>query len=122
MVDDRFSASAFSALGLDTEGARGLSEQLAAEIQVEVHEVVARKMVEIVERLNAMGHRLKLDEDEPSVVSYRDIRQEAPGAERHYLRVAVDTTLSAGYAHMKSAEEVLASLDDILKPLTDLKK
>ena len=38
MIDERFSASAFSSCGLDTQKARGLSEDLAQEIESEMQQ------------------------------------------------------------------------------------
>jgi hypothetical protein len=105
MIDERFSASAFEAHGVDTEEARRLADGLAEEIQQEIYVVIEPKLREIVEKLNAMGHRLKLYEvPEPGDISFRDDAETESGY-KCKLRVAFDSIVSTGYAHLVDADQ-----------------
>jgi hypothetical protein len=100
MIDSRFSASRFEELGLDTQESRRLADLLADEIQTELHNVIAKRMEEIRELLNRMGHNLKPEyPPKPGDISYRD---EATGDDDYpcRLRIGVDTVISTGYAHL----------------------
>ena len=110
MIDDRFSSAAFEALGLDTSEARERADLLADEVYRQVYPVVEARMREIVNQLNAMGHNLHFagstpgDISYPGEVDYRDERSDAEGC--HYrLRLAVNTVVSTGYAHLISELE-----------------
>jgi hypothetical protein len=105
MIDKRFSARSFEASGLDTERTRRLADILADEIQQELHKVIEPSFIEIVEKLNAMGHDLKLyDEIEPGSIAFRDDVETESGY-KCKLRVAFDTVVSTGYAHLHTDEE-----------------
>ena len=52
MVNDRFSEAAFVACGFGTPAAKDLAEQLAEQVQAEVHPLIEARVREIVERLN----------------------------------------------------------------------
>ena len=99
MIDERFSASAFSSCGLDTQKARGLSEVLAQEIESEIQQVVEKQFARIVGRLNDMGHDLKPYVVNAGELSYRDDYEDRDGYHCK-LRVAVDIVVSTGYAHL----------------------
>lgn len=104
MIDERFSASAFSSCGLDTEKARSLSDRLTVEIESEMQEVLRRKFTQIIGHLNEMGHDLKpyvIGKDE---LSYRD-DYDSGDSYHCKLRVAVDLIVSTGYAHLSFPEE-----------------
>jgi hypothetical protein len=100
MIDERFSASAFEAHGVDTEEAMKLADALAEEIQQELHTVIEPKLRDIVKKLNAMGHHLKLyEEPNPGDISFRDDAETESGYNCK-LRVAFDSVVSTGYAHL----------------------
>ncbi len=100
MVDERFSEAAFLACGLDTPAAKQLADQLADQIHAEMHPLIEAKVREIVERLNGMGHHLKLlEEPVPGYIGYRD-DYEDEGGYHCRLRVAFDSIVSTGYAQM----------------------
>ena len=105
MIDERFSAEAFVAQGLDTEAARHLADQLALEIQLQFDAAMLNAMEEIVGVLNGLGHSLfPIYAPRPGHISYRD----DSGAGVPYwcrLRVAVDTVVSTGYAHLEAPDE-----------------
>lgn len=112
MIDGRFSEASFSSLGVDTDEARELANELAIEIQAEIHTVVSQKMAEIIERLNLMGHALNPDAIAPGDISYVDLRHNTKGDKQYRLRVGFDSVVSTGYAHMLSAEEAFKLLKD----------
>jgi hypothetical protein len=99
MIDERFSASSFAAKGLNTKQSCELAYELGTEIQDELQAVITDHLLKIVERLNAMGHNLKLfDPRVPGDISYRDDWEDDSGYHCK-LRVAVDTVISTGYSH-----------------------
>lgn len=108
MVDERLSAARFSSLGLDSEAARELADELAFEVQNELHELISVRVTAIVQRLNALGHNLRpLDPLVPGDLSYRD---DDGGGDPYFcrLRLSVDTVVSTGYGHLvhHEAEEL----------------
>jgi hypothetical protein len=112
MVDERFSEERFFSFGVDTNEARRLADELAVEIQAELHAVVSLKISEIIERLNSMGHSLFPDKIAPGDISYIDLRHDVKGQEQYRLRVGFDSVVSTGYAHMLSAESALELAKD----------
>lgn len=107
MIDERFSASSFASRQLDSEAARELADSLAEEVQAEVHRVVFAHFSKIIENLNAMGHSLRPEFDPiPGNISYRDDWKDELGYHCK-LRVALDTVVSTGYAHLRDEDEVL---------------
>ncbi|MEW5980558.1 MAG: hypothetical protein AB1898_32645 [Acidobacteriota bacterium] len=100
MIDERFSEAAFSQLGLDTDASRRLADLLRDEIQRELHTAIDARLRELVDRINSMGHRLKLEYAPiPGEISYRHDWKDETGYQCR-LRVAVDTVVSTGYAHL----------------------
>lgn len=100
MLDERFSAEAFAVCGLNTKQSLQLAKDLASEIQNELHIAITSKLLNIVERLNGMGHNLKLyGPPIPGDISYRDAVEDESGYHCK-LRVGVDTVISTGYAHL----------------------
>lgn len=96
-IDNRFSKSSFMEEYQRDPSSRNLSDALEAEIQQEIHEVVMPKMLEIVERLNAMGHQLReYTPPIPGDISFRDEVQTAEGYVS-LLRVGLDTVVSVGF-------------------------
>jgi hypothetical protein len=69
----------------------------------ELHPVIVEKLQEIVKRLYGMGHRLLLDAERPGEVHFHD-PHEPPAGAHCWLRVGVDTVISAGWAGVYSAE------------------
>lgn len=107
MVDERFSSESFDALGLDSEAAKELSELLADETLKEIHVVAESAFQKIIERLNKMGHNLKLEYSAiPGDISYRDDWKDRSGYHCK-LRLGLDIIVSAGYAHLISEDEAL---------------
>lgn len=105
MIDERFSSEAFLDAGLNSDKANRMAETLAEEIQNEMHQVVLPKFLEIIERLNAMGHNLKpYDTIEPGDISFRDDTEDETGYHCR-LRVAIDTVISTGYSRTFSEGE-----------------
>lgn len=106
MIDQRFSAEAFTGCGVDTSRSRDLADKLEREITLEMREMIETRFREIVKNLSAMGHRLELyDEPSAGAISYRD---DDEGAEPYLcrLRVAFDYVASAGYSHLSESEEI----------------
>lgn len=99
MVDERFSAAAFTALGLNSPNARELADSLADEIQEELRVVIEDHLSKVIERLNMMGHSLKVESNTPGGISYRDDWEDASGYHCR-LRVAFDSVISTGYPHL----------------------
>ncbi|SRR6266545_6138520 len=108
MVDERFSALSFGVCGVDSEGAKKLADSLAEEIQNELHETIQTSFHRIIDRLNAMGHKLKAAyPPKPGDFSYRDDWKDESGYHCK-LRVGLDVIVSTGYGHLLSDDEVLA--------------
>jgi hypothetical protein len=59
MLDERFAAARFAELGLGSEAAAALANELAAEVLSELQTDLSTKVKDMVHRLNAMGHRLR---------------------------------------------------------------
>ena len=108
MIDERFSAASFAACELGSKAARDLSDLLAVEIQKEINQVIEPHLFGIVERLNAMGHSLKVEyPPAPGDFSYRDDWRDKAGYHCKLL-VAVDTVVTTGYGHLIRIEEALS--------------
>jgi len=106
MIDDRFSAEAFEKCGPDSDAARKLSDDLADEIQKQVHTATTEYMEKIIRKLNSMGHNLKpYGEIRPGDISYRDDAGHG-AAYTCKLRLAADTVVSAGYSHLTNPEDI----------------
>ena len=108
MIDDQFSASAFSNAGLNTDEARQLADPLEVAVQRDLDDALQEAMSQIVAKLNSMGHNLTpqlpfesgemmfFDHDAASDQWHKDTK----------LRLALDTTVSAGYHHFTAPEEL----------------
>jgi hypothetical protein len=116
MIDEKFSAEAFAARGLNTKQSLELANDLADEIQIELHTIIAEHLEIIVSRLIEMGHQLKLYEvPRPGDISYHD----AADSERGYqckLRIGVDTVISTGYSHFDTDQPSKDSEIDWINP------
>ena len=104
MVDERFSAAAFTACGLDTKEARALAELLEEEVLKEMQDVVEAHFTGIIKRLNDMGHQLKLEVVALGQLTYRDDYEDEQGYHCK-LRVAFESVVSTGYAHLSNPED-----------------
>lgn len=98
----------FLAEHLSDPGSRRLADELAAEVQKVLHDVIKSAVSQIVEQLNADGHDLRYyDEPVPGMIALRD--DAGDGANyRCDLRLAVDTVISVGFrdtAESSAAEE-----------------
>jgi len=104
MIDERFSSDAFAQLGLDSAGSRELANVLEKEVSEEMRQVIEEKIIELVKKLNSMGHKLKL-EQAPQVgeISFRDDYQN--GEYECKLRLAFDYVTSAGYPDLINDDE-----------------
>ena len=103
MIDERFSLDAFERCGKDTSEAAELACSLKQEVLEEMHETVMAAFGGIVSRLNEMGHGLR-----PYIapvageLSYRDDSGEEESEDYVCgLRLAYDSVVSAGYAHIE---------------------
>jgi hypothetical protein len=70
MIDARFSAKCFEEAGYGSVKAYQLSRKLAAAITEELHVVLEHKMLEIIDKLNSMGHQLIAEDLSPAVKSF----------------------------------------------------
>lgn len=104
MIAKKFSSSAFEQCGLDTAEAKELSDLLAQEIQQKLELVIKKKLEKVIEKINGMGHNLKLIEEKADYVGYSAILNTNP--EYGYkLRIDFDSVVIAGYSHLISLEE-----------------
>ncbi len=105
-IGNRFSATEFARLGLDSEGAAILALELEQAVGEQIFVKLKQVAQSIVQELNDLGHSLSLDEEQtgdpllPIGISFRDEAQGASGVARCKLRLAFDLTVSAGYAHL----------------------
>ena len=104
---EKYSKQQFESLGLNSPAARRLADELQDDVNAEIHAVVLPAFLNIIERLNAHGHRLeRYDETRVGDITYRD----EPIDGQCYLRLACDTVISAGYADTMTVEEIDAEL------------
>ncbi len=104
MLDERFSASAFSSCGIDTIEARALADLLAEEVQKEMQHALEERFTALIKQLNDMGHGLKPEALAPGELSYRDDYEDGRGYHCR-LRVALDLVVSTGYAHLNTVDD-----------------
>ena len=108
MIDQKFSYDAFEKLGLDSEEAKRLCDELQVAVCEEFNDILKRKMDEVAESLNAMGHNLQVFEDEnydgTIDYGYRDHNDNGiDGRQIDYvckLRLGIDLIVSAGFGHL----------------------
>jgi hypothetical protein len=99
----RFSEAAFAACQGDQKRQRELADALQTEVQMELQEVMLAKWLEIIARLNALGHELRqYDVSDPGLVVYRDDDTTGSGYDCK-LRLACDIIISAGYRDVRSS-------------------
>ncbi len=105
MIDERYSLEVFLKQAENSEANESLIDQLSQEIQNELHLVLSKKVEDIVNKLNAMGHSLKpYTEPLPGDINYRD-----DSNNNGYvcnLRLGVDTIISVGF------QDTVDSVDD----------
>lgn len=103
-IDIRFSKDRFQAETLSILGARRLSDQLQAEVLAELQDGVCRAVNDVVGRLNAHGHNLRLYyPPELGDISFRDDRAEG-GTYECDLRLGVDIVVSVGFRDTVNGE------------------
>ncbi|UUZ49282.1 hypothetical protein LP420_02385 [Massilia sp. B-10] len=96
MIDDKFSATAFAAAGQGTPEARALSQLLQAQLQAEAEPFIGAAMNTIVEKLNAMGHRLK--PYGPQAPGEKHFHEYPDSEDKNYkFLVALDLVITVGY-------------------------
>ena len=102
MFDDKFSRSAFESAGYDTVIASQLVSDLEDAILAEMDDVIRGRFLQIVQRLNDMGHCLRPYVPlAPGELSFRDDEgKEGTSSYKCNLRVALDYVISAGYSHL----------------------
>jgi hypothetical protein len=104
---EKYSKQQFESLGLNSPTARQLADELQDDVNAEIHAAVLPAFLNIVERLNAQGHRLEMyDETRVGDITYRD----EPIDGQCHLRLACDTVISAGYADTMTVDEIDAEL------------
>jgi hypothetical protein len=98
VIDDRFSAAAFSNAGLNTDEARQLADALEVAVQLELDDGLQEAMSRIVAKLNSMAHNLAPELPfESGQLSFFD--HDAASDQWHKetkLRLALDTTCLRG--------------------------
>ncbi len=110
MIDEKFSAEAFISSGIDTDESQKLADLLAEEVAKELHEIINAKVVEIVEKLNSMGHSLAPEyKDKIGDISFRDDSLENEKYQCK-LRLGVDTVISTGYSHLIDLENFIENV------------
>src|SRR5882724_1876740 len=57
---EKYSKEQFESLGLNTAAARKLADELQDDVNEEIHAAVLPAFLDIVERLNALGHHLEM--------------------------------------------------------------
>jgi hypothetical protein len=111
MIDERFSAASFNALGRSTPTARLLCKALETEIAAELHAVVHATFRRIADRLRELGHDLKEELPDYSAeyaawhYTFRDFGAYDEKWTDHRLRIHLHTQVSSGYPHFCNATE-----------------
>ena len=101
MIDERFSAKNFEKCGWKTKESRLLANELTQEIQKELHEVLKSAFSDIIQRLNVLGHDLKLYDEEPANYHYREYS--STDRANYKMLVALDTVVTVGYPETTDA-------------------
>ena len=98
MIDERFSVASFEELIGDKVAIEERIKLLATEIQTEMFEqAIHPHFLKIIDKLNSMGHSLKLEEPPTrEEISFRDDCEEEPGFDCK-LRVCFFTVVPTGY-------------------------
>ena len=98
----KYSRVQFESRGIDSPGARELADELQHDVAKELHDSVLAAFLKVIEGLNAHGHDLQpYGEVSIGDISFRDERVEG----QCFLRLACDSTISAGYSHTITAYE-----------------
>jgi hypothetical protein len=93
---EKYSKREFESCGIDSPAARELADELQDDVAKEIHDSVLAAFLRVVEGLNAHGHDLQpYGEINIGDISFRDERVEG----QCFLRLACDSTISAGYSH-----------------------
>jgi len=115
MLNEKFSYGSFKKLGLDSDEARKLADELQLTVTKEFHDVLERKMTEIITDLNDMGHALQPFEHDTEEAfidfEYRDHNNSGVDClQSDYvckLRLGLSLVVSAGFGHLVN------SIDDL---------
>lgn len=96
MIDHRFSADAFEKAGFGSAEARRLSKQLQLEIQTQLDQSIEPVVLEIIAKLNSLGHKLVPDGLlQPGDKQFRERLDN--NNQHHKFLVALDVVVSVGY-------------------------
>lgn len=105
MIDKKFAYDVFEKLGLNSDEARKLSDELQIAVCEELSSILRQKMTDISQKLNTIGHNLQVfeDEDEDGTIDYgfRDHNDNGvEGRQIDYdckLRLGISLVVSAGF-------------------------
>ena len=101
MIDERFASSEFEKERGNRRLLRARADMLADEVAQELNRALLPAIETIVEKLNRLGHNLRLDDiGEPGHIAFRDDTVDESGYDCK-LRVAYDSTVSTGYADVR---------------------
>ena len=101
MIDDRFSLPSFERVRDNPDALRALADDLQLEITQELQNCMLPKFLELVSKLNQLGHNLREYEDiQIDHVHYRDDVIET-GEYDCKLRLAATLVVGAGYADVR---------------------
>jgi hypothetical protein len=105
---EKYSKLEFGSRGIDSPAARELADELQDDVAKEIHDSVLGAFLKVVEALNAHGHNLQpYDQISIGDISFRGELVEG----QCFLRLACDSTISAGYSHTITAHEAEAELE-----------
>jgi hypothetical protein len=92
---EKYSKEEFDKRELDSPAARQLADELENDVADELHKVVSSAFIDIIDRLNAKGHKLSpYDEIIVGDLAFRDESEDGVC----YLRLACNVVISTGYA------------------------
>jgi hypothetical protein len=101
MINARFSAKSFEDAGYGSVKAYQLSRDLSIAIIDELDTILEHKMLEVIGRLNSMGHQLTADDLSPSVKSFyeplRDDRMYNKEVGDYRFLIVLDVNITTGY-------------------------
>lgn len=102
-----FAKENFESLGLDSIGARRLSDSLEEEVQKQIHHDILKTFLKVVKELNSLGHNLQPEIVSPGEITFRD----QIDGEKCKLRLAIDSIISAGYGHVIETQREIDLID-----------
>ena len=104
MIPERFSKREFDARGRGSDDAKQLAGELAEAMSRELQGALESAVQQLVDRLNEVGHDLKVESIDLGNVGYGDYSEAGP-TRNYNLQFAADLHVGCGYPDFADAAE-----------------